>query len=344
MTAQTDSNSFEYGDYEDLTNALENYRVEEPGGNHAHVELTPIHRAVHKGEVYYLKRDDLYWIQGVNGGKARVAWRLAQGAKGLVTAGSRESPQINIVASIAKGMGIPAICYAPWGKTLPQVQLAIDKGADVRRVKPGYNTQLLYGVKQTMKEKEGEGWIAIPFGMETELAVIHTAAQVYPIWGMPERPKRIVVPLGSAMTFCGILDGLDKSRIWDIPILGVWQGAQPWKRIKKYAPTDWDRRFDVTFQKSALGYHTPYPKPVFAGVKLDEIYEAKCIPYLKPGDLMWIVATREAYKSDPYTLKEIPSEARLLIEPLAEDGHLKQADPTPAWKEDPDWWEISKEE
>lgn len=37
----------------------------------------------------WLKRDDLFEIAGVRGGKVRTCWRLSQGSVGLVTAGSR---------------------------------------------------------------------------------------------------------------------------------------------------------------------------------------------------------------------------------------------------------------
>lgn len=64
-------------------------------------ELTP----VDKHGDYWMKRDDLYRVAGVCGGKVRTCWNLAQGAKGLVTAGSRSSPQCNIVAHIAQKLG-----------------------------------------------------------------------------------------------------------------------------------------------------------------------------------------------------------------------------------------------
>ena len=50
---------------------------------------------------FLVKRDDLFEIAGVCGGKARTCWAMSQGAPGLVTAGSRSSPQANIVAHVA---------------------------------------------------------------------------------------------------------------------------------------------------------------------------------------------------------------------------------------------------
>ena len=78
--------------------------------------LTPIE--THGGHL--VKRDDLFSIGGVNGGKVRTCWHLAQGAKGLVTAGSRQSPQVNIVAHIAKKLNIPSRVHMPRGKLSPE--------------------------------------------------------------------------------------------------------------------------------------------------------------------------------------------------------------------------------
>jgi len=53
---------------------------------------------------FLVKRDDLFEIAGVCGGKARTCWAMSQGAPGLVTASTRTSPQANIVAHVAKAL------------------------------------------------------------------------------------------------------------------------------------------------------------------------------------------------------------------------------------------------
>src|SRR5258708_39016120 len=77
--------------------------------------LTPVE---HHGPVL-VKRDDLFEIAGVRGGKVRTCWALSQGAKGLVTAGSPSSPQTDIVAHIAPYLGIPARGHTPPGALSP---------------------------------------------------------------------------------------------------------------------------------------------------------------------------------------------------------------------------------
>ena len=51
---------------------------------------------------FLLKRDDMFEVAGVRGGKARSCWAMAQGAPGLVTLSHRLSPQGNIVAHVAQ--------------------------------------------------------------------------------------------------------------------------------------------------------------------------------------------------------------------------------------------------
>jgi len=61
--------------------------------------LTPLQQV---GD-FLIKREDLFEVVGVHGGKARTCWDMAQGAPGLVTAVSRRfSAQGAIVAHVAK--------------------------------------------------------------------------------------------------------------------------------------------------------------------------------------------------------------------------------------------------
>jgi hypothetical protein len=48
----------------------------------------------------------------------------------------------------------------------------------------------------------------------------------------------------------------------------------------------------VTLVPSGLDYHDEAPRQSIAGLSLDPIYEAKCIPFLEPGDVLWVVGIR----------------------------------------------------
>jgi len=251
---------------------------------------TPIER---RGPIW-LKRDDLFRIAGVPGGKVRTCYALATAGglpAGLVTAGSRASPQVNIVAHIARRLGVPCRVHVPSGKLSPEVEAARACGAEVIQHRPGYNTVI---VARAREDAARLGWREIPFGMECEEAVRQTRAQVRDI---PPEVRRIVIPVGSGMSLAGLLHGLRDAGL-SIPVLGVVVGADPEDRLDRFAPPDWRAR--VTLERVAAKYEDPAPTTRLQGVDLDPHYEAKVLPYVREGDLVWVVGIRgTAQTSDP---------------------------------------------
>ena len=243
-------------------------------------QLTPVEQ--HGGHL--VKRDDLFSVGGVNGGKVRTCWHLAQGAKGLVTAGSRESPQVNIVSHVAKALGIPCRVHTPEGELSPEVDQAVKLGADLFQHKFGVNRVIIKRAKDDAVE---QGFKEIPIGMECKEAVNATKLQVDNI---PPQTKRIVIPVGSGMSLSGLLTGLREQDL-DIPVLGVRVGADPTKRLNTYAPKGWEQM--VTLVDSDLDYHEHAPNSKLGDLYLDPVYEAKCLPFLEEGDLLWVVGIRK---------------------------------------------------
>jgi hypothetical protein len=43
---------------------------------------------------------------------------------------------------------------------------------------------------------------------------------------------------------------------------------------------------------AGLDYHQHAPVAALGGLELDPVYEAKCLPFLRPGDLLWVVGRR----------------------------------------------------
>lgn len=253
---------------------------------------------VEKHGAYWLKRDDLFEECGVRGGKVRTCLTYIldhmdhKNIGGLVTGGSRSSPQVQIVGHIAKCLGIPARLHLPKGKLPPYIQEATaDNGHKVFQWFPGFNHVLSARARDDAANL-GESWLEIPFGMEVPQAVSGTAEQVENLPFDDPDFKRIVVPVGSGMTLAGVLTGLQNIGI-DVPVLGVVVGQDPSKRLDKWAPTDWRDR--VRLVRSPLDYHKPAPltdHSLIEHVALDPIYEAKTVPFLKEGDLLWIVGHR----------------------------------------------------
>lgn len=245
--------------------------------------LTPTER--HGG--HYVKRDDTFTIAGAgHGGKVRTCWTLAckPDVQGLITAGSRQSPQVGIVAGIAAKLGLPCRVHVPSGPYTPELEAAAAAGAEVIQHTPGYNSVIVARARQDATES---GWTEIPFGMECPEAVYWTSTQTE---NLPTDIDRIVVPVGSGMSLAGICAGLDAANN-PTPILAVQVGADPTDRLDRYAPVFWRQRVELV--QSPLDYHTPAPHTHLDDLPLDPIYEAKCLPYLEDGDLLWVVGRRQ---------------------------------------------------
>jgi 1-aminocyclopropane-1-carboxylate deaminase/D-cysteine desulfhydrase-like pyridoxal-dependent ACC family enzyme len=252
--------------------------------------ITPWQRL---GDIF-VKRDDLFGVAGVRGGKCRTCLALSRPGrkegllsfptKGFTTAGSRSSPQVNIVAHIAQHYHLPCRVHTPSGELYPELVAAQEAGATIVQHPAGYNNVI---IARAREDAAARGWTYIPFGMECHEAVQQTSGQVR---GMPSEVLRLVVPVGSGMSLSGILHGLDQFKR-KIPVIGVMVGADPTKRLNTYAPLQW--RSMVRLVPSGSDYHQQGKTGVaFRGITIDPGYEAKCIPFLLPGDAFWIVGIR----------------------------------------------------
>lgn len=252
-------------------------------------ELTPVEE--HGG--YLVKRDDKYSAFGAMGGKARSCQylcekALAGGFSGLVTAGSKKSPQIQIVSFIAKYYEVPFHAHCPEGELGQELEVAKDNGAEIFQHRAGYNNVI---IRRAKDDAESMGYAEIPFGMECWEAVYQTALQVKSLVEPYKQGKfsRIIMPIGSGMSLCGVLWGLSYWGI-DVPVLGVQVGGQYEKRLNNYAP-----EFGVPLEivKSSYDYHKYYPNNFIGSLPLDPIYEAKCLDFIEEGNLLWVVGIRD---------------------------------------------------
>ena len=238
---------------------------------------------------FLVKRDDLFEIAGVRGGKARTCWAMGQGAPGLVTAGSRSSPQANIVAHVAKALGVPCRVHVPKGKLESELEAAQASGAVVIQHSPGHRSVINCRARD---DARALGWKVIPFGMECTEAVQQTAAQacstVAQMCNQGAKARRVVVPVGSGMSLAGILHGLTQAA-FTVPVVGVVVGACPVKHLDKWAP-HWRNRCQLV--RTGIDFHKRARDVRLGDIELDPVFEAKCLPFLQPGDLFWIVGKR----------------------------------------------------
>jgi len=267
------------------------------GGDDDIYNIIHAYTPVKKYGNHWFKRDDFFTAFGVHGGKVRTCLTYifdnmsAGDIDGLVTGGSRSSPQVQIVGHIATGLNLPARLHLPQGKLPDYIQEAAS-GHKVLQWFPGFNHVLSARVREDVAQlNKREQWLEIPFGMEVSQAISGTAKQVGNLPFSNQDLQRIIVPVGSGMTLAGILTGLNELNI-NIPVVGIVVGQDPTKRLDVWAPSDWRDR--VTLIRSTQNYHQSAPKEHLSidGVCLDPIYEAKTVPFLQNGDLLWIVGHR----------------------------------------------------
>lgn len=250
-------------------------------------ELTPVHEA----GGFFFKRDDLFDLGGANGGKARaLAVLLLEGPERpegtvIVTCCSRQSPHQERVALACRALGLRARIHIPAGESTPETLAAEQAGAEIVRHDHGRLSVLKARANQDAAENRG---LLVPWAMEHEAAVAATAAQVKNI---PKSVKRVVVPTGSGMTLAGILHGLEAEGRTDVKVLAVSVGAGWRERVHRFGPVGYEARVEEA--KSPLRYEQFAPSATLAGIKLDPQYEAKCIPFMQPGDLLWCVGSRQ---------------------------------------------------
>lgn len=244
-------------------------------------ELTPVEFV----NGIYFKREDKFKIFDVCGAKSRQAYYIIKNSNydTICTCGSRLSPQIQIVANICKHLNKKCVCFTNRGKLTEELKSAISDGAEIiQNDKWIYNNVVIYHTKEYCTKNNV---FYVPFGMESLEAIKQTAFQVKNI---PNNVKNIVIVAGSGLNLCGVLWGL---KIYNkkCKVKAIQVGKDINEILKKYAPMDLS---NLEIIKSELDYHTSYDNNNFCGIELDKIYEAKCIPYIKKGDLFWIIGKR----------------------------------------------------
>lgn len=244
-------------------------------------ELTPVYQV---GDCW-VKRDDLYKVFEVIGAKARQAYGIISKSDNdtVVTAGSRFSPQIQIVANICKHLNKKCRCHTIRGKDTDELMIAIGDGAEIIHHEDTWHNNVI--IKRAFEDANKNNSLYVPFGMESWESIYQTALQTK---NLPKEVNHIVVTAGSGMNLCGILWGLQLLKRNDVKVTAVSVGYKVETTLKKYAPIS---RKNLTVVKSEHGYEDKIDGKI-GDIELDPIYEAKCLPYIEPGCLFWIIGKR----------------------------------------------------
>lgn len=251
-------------------------------------EFTPVEQY---GSIY-VKRDDLYECNGMFGAKVRAAYELMklakkQGYTTVSTLGAKSSPQVNIAASVAQVLNMKVVGHTTIAPLEYDMLKAKEKGAQVLQHKCGYTNVI---VKRARDWAMDNNAFYLPFGMDTETSVNLTREQVSSIIPYLDKVKRIVITAGSGINLSGLIIGLLDHNV-HIPVLGVMVGHNPTKTLEKYLGSGWNEY--VTLLQAEQDYNDPAEYTNINGLDVDSTYEGKCIPFIEPGDLFWVIGKKE---------------------------------------------------
>tara|TARA_Y100000034_G_scaffold64850_1_gene78491 strand:- start:193 stop:1092 length:900 start_codon:yes stop_codon:yes gene_type:complete len=257
-------------------------------------ELTP----VEKHRDMWFKRDDYFkpFVDfEVCGGKVRQCMSLilenrkyieTECESTVATASSVHSPQAVIVARVAKEYGYKSI-VGIGNTTVPKaiskhrtIQLASLLGAEIVVLSEtqGFNN-VLYSNLQKLKEERPFFEIHFGFQARTQKASI-VGSIAEQVRNIPDEVTTLVVPMGSGITFCGILSGVIKFGLFDRKDFRL-VGIQPFgydkrklisESVDEYSPL-YGHRYD--FYVGNYSYHTKFEYNVSPDFELDNIYESK---------------------------------------------------------------------
>lgn len=248
--------------------------------NHLPLVLTPVEQ--HAGIL--VKRDDLADEAGVKGGKARVLGVICRHInkhrlKGLTLYTARNSVTPSTAGAVCSAYGISLCIHTAAAREgfAESFASAIRNGAQVIEHRPGYMSVL---AARAREQAEVDGFMLVGLGLDFSPAVAETAKQVQ---NLPRGIKRVVTAVGSGHMLEGVLQGLNDLGIM-VPVLGVCVGKVP--------PTSMFADSPLAIELVDIGsdFDKPATECKLGDLELNPYYEAKCLKYLQPGDLFWVVA------------------------------------------------------
>lgn len=267
-------------------------------------ELTPIDE--YGG--YLRKRDDLFDLNGIKGGKVRQCAKLVYDNlphiiencnSTIVTAAGLPSPQSVIVAAVANYFGLKSKISVPHYKdelidfNRINVSLAQKFGAEIYGVGNPNTTGPEKDIQMMLKQNQ---YFWVKFGMNGDNVTRTISEQVANI---PNSVKQIVVISGSGLSAIGIIRGLVKfnKNVTDVHIVGLSDYFI--KNKEKWYDTlpiteKWNGK--ISFHKSEIPYQKLYK--IDETFQFDLTYESKAwkwmIDNIPPSNetLFWMVGVR----------------------------------------------------
>jgi Pyridoxal-phosphate dependent enzyme len=240
---------------------------------------------------YLVKRDDLWDESGIaRGGKSRTAGIICRAVRelrktGLAACLDRNSSVPGMLARVCEfnDLGLHLHIPAAAGELPPPFAEAKLHGAEIHEHRPGYMSVRRARLKEQTAADPGliELGLGLYYGGSDE-PECETARQTENI---PLSVQRVIVPVGSGGMFRGILQGFAE-RSQPPRVIGIHVGTPPKIELPPWAEL---RPAKTKFGKDVRA-ELKRPDSV---LPLDPAYEAKCVEFLKPGSLLWVVAHRD---------------------------------------------------
>ena len=268
-------------------------------------ELTPIEE--HKG--YLVKRDDLFNLGGVSGGKVRQCSKLVydnldhilnECNGGILTAAGIPSPQSCITSAVAKYFGLKCLITIPHYpdhiKDSYRVNASLSQkfGATVY----GVGNPNISGPELDAKKLVSEtGYFQIKFGMNGRDVIRTVSKQVE---NVPDEVETIVGIAGSGLSMLGVAIGC---RMFDKNVKTIYavslsdyvnKNKKMW--YDKFHPLS---KFKGEFQVVQSNYPYQHKLKLDESLPLDQTYEAKAwdwmVKNIEPSEkvLFWDVGIKE---------------------------------------------------
>jgi 1-aminocyclopropane-1-carboxylate deaminase/D-cysteine desulfhydrase-like pyridoxal-dependent ACC family enzyme len=260
--------------------------------------LTPVE--LHDG--IWVKREDLYRNEmfGVNGAKYRACQHLIGRASlvahTVVSASSVLSPQAAMAAVVANENAME--CRIIVGGTTPEkamrhrsIAIAVTAGATVEAIAVGYNPALQSAAQKT---SQAAGHWRLPYGISTPPDATVEELRAFVSVGAPQTEnlpngvERLVLPLGSGNTACGVLYGLHDARpskLKQVVTVGIGPERVDWVR-DRLAALDRDmvprgvEHLHIPLHPWWATYGDRMPE-TWDGIRLHGTYEGKIYRFIK---------------------------------------------------------------
>lgn len=251
--------------------------------------ITPIERYE---DNLWLKRDDLFVLENVNGGKLRQALYLIEKNKDIiqkkykgvvVCSCSNGSPQSAILSVVCKYYNFK-LRVVTYKTTKPNLCLTIAQknGAELYGTRIGWNSVIEAKAKSL-------GGFYTKMGFADDDIVDANISQVQNI---PKELDYLVIPFGSGYNFLSVINGLKIYKKKVDRVIGVVVGKKPSNRFESQMKAI----YDYTLVPYSSNYSTPCLK---YKRDFDELYEAKAYDWIKKNldiknkkILLWVVGKR----------------------------------------------------